>query len=190
MLFVVKLFPEITIKSRPVRRRMVRILRRNLKKMLQQLDAEIQVTGEWDCIDIESSVDDEPTLGKITDCLRSTPGIAQIQQVDRYPLTDLETIAQTSLELYADALVGKTFAVRCKRQGRHTFKSVDVERQVGGYLLQHSAAQKVDLSNPEVTVRVEIRQDQVYLVRFQYNGLGGFPPRITGWGIVLDIRRV
>jgi len=175
MLFVVKLFPEITIKSRPVRRRLIRILRRNLRKLLVEIDPGVEVSGEWDCIDIETTRNDELGLGKITECLRHTPGIAQFQCVDRHSLTDIDAIASECLQIYQAPLAGKTFAVRCKRQGRHTFTSVDVERQVGGFLLNHSAARGVDLSNPEITVRIEVRHDSVYLIRYQIKGLGGFP---------------
>ena len=55
MLFLVKLFPEITIKSRPVRKRFIRQLRKNLKSVLLQVDEEVAVRGEWDSLEIEVS---------------------------------------------------------------------------------------------------------------------------------------
>ena len=38
MLFLVKLFPEIAVKSRPVRKRLVRLCRKNLKIVLSRID--------------------------------------------------------------------------------------------------------------------------------------------------------
>ena len=38
MLFLVKLFPEITVKSRPVRKRLVRLCRKNLKIVVSRTD--------------------------------------------------------------------------------------------------------------------------------------------------------
>ncbi len=175
MLFVVKLFPEITIKSRPVRRRFIRILRRNLKSILRKLDAGITVVGEWDYIDIETTTDNETILQQIVDRVQCTPGIAKFQAVERYPLSDLDAIAELCKDCYGDILSGKTFAVRCKRSGKHPFKSVDVERHVGGVLLGETTAAGVNLTNPDITVRVEIRQEKVFLVKQQYPGLGGFP---------------
>ena len=38
MLFFVELFPEITVKSRPVHKRLVRLCRKNLKIVLSSID--------------------------------------------------------------------------------------------------------------------------------------------------------
>ena len=175
MLFVVKLYPEITIKSRPVRRRLVRQLRKNLKKLLRELDEGVEVVGEWDVIDVETSSDNSTLTSQVCERLKCTPGIAQFQLVDRFPLTDLDAIAEVCKPYYADKLAGRTFAVRCKRQGKHPFNSVDVERHVGGALLQQTEAAGVKLKNPDVTVQLEIRQDLVHLVKQQLPGIGGFP---------------
>jgi thiamine biosynthesis protein ThiI len=175
MLFVVKLYPEITIKSRPVRRRLVRQLRKNLKKLLRELDDNVQVTGEWDVLDVETSSDDPLRIARFRRRLGCIPGIAQIQLVERYPLTDLDGIVDNCRPLYQDRLAGKTFAVRCKRQGKHPFSSVDVERHVGSALMQQTDAAGVRLKDPDVTVRLEIRQDFVHVVQQQEPGIGGFP---------------
>jgi len=175
MLFVVKLYPEITIKSRPVRRRMVRQLRKNLKKLLRQLDESVEVVGEWDVIDIETSSDDQLLTSQVCERLSCTPGIAQFQVVDRFPITDLDAIVDVCKPYYVEKLAGKTFAVRCKRQGKHPFTSVDVERHVGGALLQQTEAAGVKLKNPDVTVQLEIRQDHVHVVKQQQPGIGGYP---------------
>ncbi|MBL4819584.1 MAG: tRNA 4-thiouridine(8) synthase ThiI [Gammaproteobacteria bacterium] len=175
MLIVVKLFPEITIKSRPVRRRFIRTLRRNIRTMLRQLDEGVSVVGEWDYIDVETSTNEAAVLRQIIQCLQCTPGIARFQTVERHPLEDLDTMAELCRGVFADVLAGKTFAVRCKRSGRHTFRSVDVERHVGGVLLHQTDAVGVNLDNPQVKVQLEIRNEIVFLVKQQYRGLGGFP---------------
>lgn len=78
MLFLVKLFPEITIKSRPVRKRLVRLLRKNLKMVLKQIDAGVVVTGEWDCLKIETSSLDEAQQRRLVESIANTPGISLI----------------------------------------------------------------------------------------------------------------
>ncbi|MBT8146907.1 MAG: tRNA 4-thiouridine(8) synthase ThiI [Gammaproteobacteria bacterium] len=175
MLFVVKLYPEITIKSRPVRRRLIKQLRKNIRKLLRELDENVQVTGEWDAIDIETSSDDQNLIDLVCERLRCTPGIAQFQLVDRFPLTDLDGIAGYTKPLYAARLAGKTFAVRCKRQGKQPFSSVDVERHVGSTLMKQTEAAGVKLKDPDVTVQLEIRQNLVHVVKEQQSGIGGFP---------------
>ncbi|PCJ23792.1 MAG: tRNA 4-thiouridine(8) synthase ThiI [SAR86 cluster bacterium] len=175
MLFLVKLFPEITIKTRPVRRRFIRQLRKNIKSVLVEFDAEISVSGEWDSIEVLSSVTDQIVLAQMSERLACTPGIAKFLEVEKFPLPDMDGILQYALEFYADKLTGKTFAVRCKRNGRHAFKSMDVERFVGGGLNQQTQAAGVKLVKPDVTVALEIRDDSLYVVRQERAGLGGFP---------------
>lgn len=178
MLFLVKLFPEITIKSRPVRRRQTRQLRKNIRSVLSQTDPEITVTGEWDSIDVlpgEAAQSEHETLSRLRESLACIPGIALFLEVERHELPDMQGMLDLALDAYGSQLEGKTFAVRCKRTGRHPFKSVDVERFVGAGLNQQVNTAGVKLKNPDVTVALEIRHDDFFVVRAQHKGLGGFP---------------
>lgn len=183
MLFLVKLFPEITIKSRPVRRRLVRLLRKNIKSVLQAFGDQLRVSGEWDVIEVEiDSAGDGP---EVLDKLRHIPGIASILEVRKYPLPDFEGMLELAMEHYGEQLHGRTFAVRCKRTGRHAFRSVDVEAFVGAGLKRLSGAAGVDLGAPEVLVPLEIRHEEFHIVLRRRPGLGGFP--LGGQGSALSL---
>ncbi len=183
MLFLVKLFPEITIKSRPVRRRLVRLLRKNIKSVLQAFGDQLRVSGEWDVIEVEiDSAGDGP---EVLDKLRHIPGIASILEVRKYPLPDFEGMLELAMEHYGEQLRGRTFAVRCKRTGRHAFRSVDVEAFVGAGLKRLSGAAGVDLGAPEVLVPIEIRHEEFHIVLHRRPGLGGFP--LGGQGSALSL---
>lgn len=175
MLFLIKFFPEITIKTRPVRRRFIRQLRRNIRSVIYEFDSAVTVEGEWDSIEIQTTVSKPEILAQISERLACTPGIAKFLEVDKYPLTDMDAMLDLALEYYAEKLKGKTFAVRCKRSGRHAFKSTDVERHVGAGLNVRTEAAGVKLVKPDVTVLLEIKDDSVFIVRDQKKGLGGFP---------------
>ena len=175
MLYLIKLFPEITIKSRPVRRRFIRQLRKNIRAVLQEFDDTVSVTGEWDGLEVETTCGDVEVLGKISDRLACTPGLSQFLEVEKHVLPDMQGISELARAYYAEQLRGKTFAVRCKRSGKHAFKSVDVERFVGGELNQHTEAAGVKLVDPEVTVLMEIRDNCLFIVKRRIKGLGGFP---------------
>lgn len=175
MLYLVKLFPEITIKSRPVRRRQTRQLRKNIRAVLVPLDSDIRVTGEWDSIEVQTSTDAPEILAQVRERLACTPGIALFNEVMKAPLPDMEGMLALALAYYGDKLQGKTFAVRCKRTGRHDFKSTDVERFVGAGLFQQTDNAGVKLKNPDVTVGLEIHNADFFVVTGQYRGLGGFP---------------
>ena len=114
MHFIVKLFPEIIIKSAPVRKSMIRQLRRNLRTLIATLtapeDPGIEVRGEWDRIEIQSvsetqtsqtalasgdmasaSGEDPEAQGEdleaaVAELLTRTPGIANCSRVVSYPL--------------------------------------------------------------------------------------------------------
>ena len=175
MHFIVKLFPEITIKSPPVRKRFTKHLRDNLKNLLAEVGEPIQVVREWDKLDVLSESNDPKVTARLAEILANTPGIAHFAQVRSFPLGDLDDIYQKTHEVWADALEGKTFCVRVKRSGDHEFTSIDIERYVGGGLNQHSNALGVRLKNPDVTVMLEVRKDTLYVIEKQTPGLGGFP---------------
>jgi thiamine biosynthesis protein ThiI len=185
MQYTIKLFAEITIKSRPVRQRMVRMLRDNLRTLLKPLDKNVVIDRNWDYIGISSQADDA-TQAQIVDLLARTPGISHFQRVHEYPLyaphaedeapqVDWDALLAHTRAVYDNLLVGKTFCVRSRRNGEHTFTSGDVERRLGGALLAHCDTGKVKLKNPDITVQVEVRHDRFYVVEQDYPGLGGFP---------------
>jgi thiamine biosynthesis protein ThiI len=175
MQFIVKLFPEITIKSRPVRKQFTRRLHNNLNGLLRAVDRGISVTSEWDRILVTAPPLDAVQHAEVVDIMKRTPGIANFVEVVEYPLGDFDDIFQKTFAIYGELLRGKTFVVRCKRVGQHEFKSGDVEKYVGGGLYEHAQSAGVDLHNPDVVVKLEIRKDTLYVVKARHEGLGGFP---------------
>jgi thiamine biosynthesis protein ThiI len=175
MKFIVKLFPEIIVKSKPVRRKFTRQLRDNLRKLLVQLDPAVVIVREWDRISLETHSTDPVVLQGFVTVLCQTPGIAHVIEVAEYPLVDLHDVYEKTRDALGDTLRGKRFVVRCKRSGEHDFSSGEVERYVGGGLNQHLESAGVDLHNPDVTVRIEIRGQQLYIVNRRIPGLGGYP---------------
>jgi thiamine biosynthesis protein ThiI len=173
--FIVKLFPEITIKSAPVRKRFIRQLRENLRTLLAEVGAPVKIIRAWDKIDVVVDSDDPMVCDRVANVLANTPGIANFSQVLTYPLGDLDDIFQKTLAVWGEALAGKTFCVRVKRSGEHDFTSIEVERYVGGGLNQHSEAAGVKLKNPDITVMLEVRKEQLHVIENQTPGLGGFP---------------
>jgi thiamine biosynthesis protein ThiI len=175
MHFIVKLFPEITIKSPPVRKRFTKHLRENLKNLLADVGTPVQVVREWDKLDVIAESNDPLHIARVAEILANTPGIAHFSQVQNFPLGDMDDIYQKTHGVWAEALACKTFCVRVKRSGDHDFTSTDIERYVGGGLNQYSEALGVRLKNPDITVMLEIRNDQLYVIEKQIPGLGGFP---------------
>lgn len=176
MKFFVKPFAEITIKSRPVRRQFILQLGRNIRNVLKDLDPEIRTSGEWDNIDVVSSLTDPALQQQLVERMRHLPGIAHFYQVLDFDLPDsMQDIADRCAEHYAPLLKDKEFAVRCKRVGKHEFTSMDVEREVGSLLRQQCGAAGIRLNRPEVEVRLEIRHRRLLVEFNRQEGLGGYP---------------
>ena len=175
MKFVVKYFSEIAIKSKPVRRRFVTQLGRNLLAVLREIDPEIQVRRQWDKLVVETTLADELVITRMVEAMRHVSGITYILEVREHPLPALDEIVEHVLPIYEVQLEGRSFAVRCKRNGTHNFTSVDVEREVGGALLARSGAASVRLKKPEVTVDLEISKNTLFVIARRHRGLGGYP---------------
>ncbi|MGC7560926.1 tRNA uracil 4-sulfurtransferase ThiI [Pasteurella sp. PK-2025] len=173
MKFIIKLFPEIMIKSESVRKRFVKILTGNIRNILNKYDDSVAVVRHWDYIEVRSKLDENrPHLIAL---LQRIPGIHHFLEVDEKPFTTMHDIFEQTLQDVGTSLENKTFCVRVRRKGKHDFNSLDVERYVGGGLNQHIASAKVQLTRPDVTVRIDIENDKMMLVKARHTGIGGYP---------------
>ncbi|MAA61337.1 tRNA uracil 4-sulfurtransferase ThiI [Idiomarina loihiensis] len=175
MKFVVRLHAEITIKSRSVRKRYGKVLTNNLRKILAPVDDSVYVKWLWDRIEVSADGDDSQVRSEIKEILQNTPGISWFAEVIERPLTDFDAIAELVGEHWLKRLPGKSFAMRVKRKGNHEFNSQQLERYVGGYLLERVSDTSVNLSNPDLDIALQITNQIVHLVGERINGLGGFP---------------
>lgn len=173
MKFIVKLFPEIIMKSESVRKRFVKVLRGNIHNILVRHDERVRVICHWGFLEVRFGDDNlcDVLLGELT-CI---PGIHHILVVEQSSFTDLHDIFLQTLDRVGNDLHDKTFCVRVKRRGKHDFDSLEVMRYVGGGLNQHIQSAKVQLKNPDVTVKLEIDHDELLFIKERHEGLGGFP---------------
>lgn len=175
MNFVIRLFSEITIKSQPVRQRMGRQLADNIRLILKRHFTGVKVRQEWDKLEVRLDGEGDAVAQQAAQLLGKIPGIANFARVRIFTATDLHSIFEHTLSVWQGALTGKTFCVRAKRQGCHSFDSMELERYVGGGLNQHCATAGVKLHQPDVTVLLELQNDTLYVLEDKTQGLGGFP---------------
>lgn len=174
MIFIVRLFSEITIKSPPVRKRWSRKLVDNLKIICQRIEPRCKVQLDWDRILVKAP-DDCPHEAALAEAIANTPGISNYSLAREYPFTSLHEIYERALTYWQNRLDDKTFCVRVKRSGKHEFNSLDAEKYIGGGLNQHTGAAGVKLKDPDITVFIEIKDEICYIVQEKTSGLGGFP---------------
>jgi thiamine biosynthesis protein ThiI len=171
MKYFVKCGAEMMVKSKPVKNQMIKNLFFNLKQSLKS--PEIKIHKDWEKIIIETQ--DSTKNTKIEEVLKNTSGIHHSIKVITEDFFSFEKTGEKCLEIYAEKLLGKTFAVRVKRIGEHSFSSVDLEKYLGGYLIRRVFNTKVDLKKPDYTVFLELRDLKVFYEEKRIKGLNGFP---------------
>ena len=175
MKFIVKLQAEIAIKSRPVRKRFTKILESNIKNVLRRVDEQVTTKINWDSIEVNTKNTDEKNRLALIETLQCIPGVAMFIEVQRTDFTDLHNIFEKTLAVHADTIKDKTFCVRVKRNGDHDFTSLQIEQYVGGGLNQSVESAKVQLRHPDVTIHLEVKHQDLFIVTNRFKGLGGFP---------------
>ena len=172
-------FGELTLKSSRSRRRFLRILIRNIRDALNSLGYKYEIENLWSRLIIDVDGDLEETC----EVLKRVFGVHSLVIVSDHYFNGLEDLAKICVSEYKDLVKGKSFAVRVKRAGYHNFTSMDVARLVGERLLKY--AKKVDLSNPEVEVRLEIRDDRLFCYHKMVKAYGGLPVGTEGVAVAL-----
>ncbi len=173
MNYVVKLFPEINLKSASLRKRYITALQINIHTILSGIDSEIKVLKEWDRLVVQSTVGADQAV--LIDALGRIPGIQKFFAARILDTLDPVVMLDAVRSSFGHRLNGKTFAVQVKRSGKHEFSSLDLARQIGGALLDAFPNRGVDLDHPEVPIRLEVNSKNTVLMEAEYAGLGGYP---------------
>ncbi|OYT50281.1 MAG: tRNA 4-thiouridine(8) synthase ThiI [Desulfurococcales archaeon ex4484_204] len=169
--YLVKEAPEIPLKSSRTRPRFELRLLRAIDKVLKRLGTQYKVRRVNSVLLLEANKD-------VINSLVTIFGIHSVCRVMPREFRNLKDIAHHAEELYRDVVKGRKFAVRVKRSGKHRFTSLDVASVVGAALKPYSAG--VDLENPEVTVKIEVRGGVAYFIDRCLSGPKGLPVGVEG----------
>ena len=128
----------------------------------------------------------EPQEGADTDILeeklKKVFGIVFIAKAGVFE-KDMSVILSDGADYIAENMrFAKTFKVESKRSDKKfPFKSPEISRDMGGAILERCRGISVDVQHPDVTVRVEIRDNEAYVYTdsARCKGFGGMP---TGAG--------
>jgi len=172
--FIVKFFPEIMIKGSAAKRQMINQLYNNIYKILKNISQEIQLKKFFDKIELVCPVE---FVTEVRLALLQTPGIELVLEALQYDKIDtIDQIKEIVNSVMGSKIEDKTFVVRVKRSGTHTFRSVDIEQTVGGFMLARNKKTKgVKLKGAEFTINLELLNNQLNIITHRYQGLGGFP---------------
>jgi tRNA uracil 4-sulfurtransferase len=176
-LVLIRLSAELSTKARGTRRRFTRKLVENVRDALGTTNASFHIEPQWTRIFVRTAADLEDLR-----VISHIAGISSHSLIVARCRANLDEIVRVGTENFADAVKGKTFAIRARRSGTHSFSSSDVMRHLGAAL---NPGARVNLDNPEVEVEVEIRDEDVYFFSGREGGLGGLPLAVEGRAICL-----
>ena len=100
---------------------------------------------------------------------------------------NMEDIFRVAKEYIPQFLEGKrSFKVEAKRSDKSfPLDSMDLSREVGGAILSAYPRIKVNVHNPDIVVKVEIREYGAYISAGTFKGAGGMPVGTNGRGLLL-----
>jgi len=180
-LIVIRPSGEITLKASRARRRFQEVLRNNISAALKarDLQCKLRMNGARILLSTDLGAAASHVLPKVF-------GISSFAVVEATTSCDLDAIVSDGEAAFAEAVRGKSFAVRAKRSGngkdRMGFTSVDIAQRLGAALNQYGS---VNLDSPDVAVQVEAETTQVRMYTNRHAGPGGLPLGVQGRALAL-----
>jgi tRNA uracil 4-sulfurtransferase len=175
---LLRLAGEIGTKSSRTRRHFLAGLTRNAEAALARAGVRARVASEWTRL-VVSTRDPEAA----SEVLARVFGVHSVHEAAPVPFTSLQGLVEALVPLYAERVRGRSFAIRCKRRAPVGFSSQDLAVQLGAALLPF--ARRVDLSDPEVQVAVELHDGRAEALLESSPGAGGLPLGTGGRAIGL-----
>src|SRR5919109_2762950 len=175
---MLKIAGEIGTKSSRTRRRFLRILTANVRAALARNGLAATVDPRWSRLMVDTPHPDEARSA-----VGGVFGLHSVADVVTVPFERLDELVETAADLYRSRVEARTFAVRARRSGQHPFDSLDLASALGTALLPGSAG--VDLSRPEVEVRLEVVDGLAHCILDSRPGPGGLPLGTGGRAVAL-----
>ncbi len=177
-------YDEISLKGKN-KRHFENLLRQNILDVLGKYNLSAdRLRIEWGFLSLQ--IDKERSyLPELLQDLKYIPGIHHIELVYRQKLKDNEIDPQIVKDFVKDILAKnvnyKTFRITTKRLDKsYPIKSMEMNRQMGGLLLENFSQLSVDLENYDFELKIIIRQGQYILTAQRVEAVGGLPVGTAG----------
>ncbi len=173
-------FGEIALKSRKIRLRMEDRLARNIETQLKLRGLRrFRVKVSWSRVYIELLNGEE--LSKYLSTLKKVFGVVSFSPCIKTSL-ELSSIREVVTDVAIKYLrPGDTFEVRVNRGNKKfPITSKELEKILGADVLSKVKGVKVNLTNPDKGIYVDIREDSAYIYTEEIKGPGGLPYGVEG----------
>lgn len=166
---IIARYGEIGVKSSKIRARFEKKLVKNIKSTF-----ECKVERNQGRIYIRPKDFDEgmDKLNKVFGVVSYSPAVSAQTTYD-----EIDNV----LTSYAEELISENildentkFAIKCRRVGKHDFSSQEMAAHCGN-VVRSIVPAPVDLSNPDLTIFIEVRADDTYIFHEKIKGPGGLP---------------
>lgn len=125
------------------------------------------------------------TNDKVKDALNKTFGIHEYEIGYKLETNNIDTISLELVKLVKEREFN-TFKVSTKRSDKsYEMNSMEISKHLGGVVLRNIPGKKVDVSNPDLLINVEIRKDYSLIYFDKEKGLGGYPLGTLGKGMLM-----
>ncbi|WP_132371125.1 tRNA uracil 4-sulfurtransferase ThiI [Melghiribacillus thermohalophilus] len=173
-------YGEMSLKGKN-RKHFIAQLKENLQKKLFEFpDAQLYKTRDRMYIQLNGENHE-----KVMERCQEVFGIQSLSLAIKVP-NDLDEIKKGSLYALTENKEARTFKITTKRPNKQfPHGSQEMNQILGGYLLSNSEGYQVDVHEPDVEIRVEIRHDAAYITSRKVPGAGGLPVGTTGKTLLL-----
>ena len=159
--------------------------------LCKQLRQKAKACGHFEIYRAQSTVyiepmDDDADIDAMMEAAGKVFGIVAICRAAVCE-KNMESILQTVKTYIPPYLEGKrTFKVESKRSDkRFPLDSIAISGEAGAAVLEACPRMRVDVHNPDITVKVEIREHYAYVHPGAVKGAGGMPVGSNGRGLLL-----
>ena len=166
---IIARYGELALKSDRVRKRFENRLVNNINA---SIDAEVKVRQARIYISPNDFDDALDKLERIFGIVSYSPAVttkSTFEDIER----DVSLYAE---KLHDEGLLDENtkFAISCRRVGNHEFSSQEMAAFAGAVVVRKYSS-PVDLTNPELTIYLEVRDNDAYIFHEKIQGPGGLP---------------
>ena len=166
---IIARYGEVGLKSSKVRSRFEKKLVKNIKVAI-----DCEVDRNQGRIYIFPQVFDDAikNLNRVFGIVSYSPAISTYTDFDDIDKTLGDYVEKLICENILDE--NTKFAIRCRRVGDHDFSSQEMAAYCGGVVRKRILA-PVDLTNPDLTIFIEVRGEDTFIYHEKILGPGGLP---------------
>ncbi|WP_268913251.1 tRNA uracil 4-sulfurtransferase ThiI [Lentilactobacillus sp. SPB1-3] len=154
------------------RKDFIKQLGKNVRAVLTNY-GEVEVKAQRDRLHVDlNGQDDKPVI----ESLKQVFGIENFYPSIKIAKT-MDAIKDTALQMVKEQYsAGKTFKINTRRQDKSfEYHTDQINNMLGDYILENVDGIKVDVKNPDIEIRVEVRMNGAYLSSEKIKGAGGLP---------------